>query len=110
MKLAHRLSRKILRDGRWRSPTATVAMATAALIATLLAMPAAEAASTGQMVGDQVTFSGTARTHHKPWQKIAFTVNATGNANPGTQDTFSITVDGTYSANSQLTSGSIQIR
>ena len=66
--------------------------------------------STGQMVGDQVTFSGTARTHHKPWQKIAFTVNATGNANPGTQDTFSITVDGTYSANSQLTSGSIQIR
>ena len=51
MKLAHRLSRKILRDGRWRSPTGAVAMATAALIATLLAMPAAEAASTGQMFG-----------------------------------------------------------
>ena len=65
---------------------------------------------TVQMAGDQVTFSGTARTRQKPWQKIAFTVNATGNANPGTQDTFSITVNGGYSANSQLTSGGIQIR
>jgi hypothetical protein len=66
--------------------------------------------STGQMVGDQVTFSGIARTRQNPWQKIAFTVNATGNANPGTQDTFSITINGSYSANSQLTSGSIRIR
>jgi alpha-tubulin suppressor-like RCC1 family protein len=51
VKFAHRLSSKILRGGGWRSPTATVAMATAVLVATLLAMPAAEAASTGQVVG-----------------------------------------------------------
>ena len=49
MKFAHRLSSRTLRGGG-RSPTATVAIAAAVVIATLLAMPAAQAASTGQVV------------------------------------------------------------
>src|SRR4029077_10238390 len=51
VRFARRLSSRILRGGGWRSPATTVALATTVLIATLLAMPAAEAASTGQMVG-----------------------------------------------------------
>jgi hypothetical protein len=60
------------------------------------------------ITGNQAQFSGTAKVGKK--QKFSFTVNVTDNGNPGTADTFSISVSNGYSAAGTLTSGNIRFQ
>ena len=56
------------------------------------------------ITGNQAQFSGSAKMGK---QKLTFTVNVTDNGNPGSADTFSISVSNGYSAGGTLTSGNI---
>jgi hypothetical protein len=69
-----------------------------------------EKISNVQITGNHVSFTGIAKSAKKPWRHVVFTVNATDNGDPGTQDTLSITVGDNYSAGSQLISGNIQFQ
>ena len=57
--------------------------------------------------GRTAQFSGTGKVGKK--QKFNFTVYATDNGDPGTNDTFSINLSNGYSAGGNLTSGNIAI-
>ena len=60
------------------------------------------------ITGNHATFSGTAKAGKK--QKLNFTVDVTDNGDPGSADTFSITVNNGYSAAGTLTSGNIKFQ
>jgi hypothetical protein len=62
--------------------------------------------------GNDASFSGTAKipkTSVARAQKVSFTIDVTGNGNPGTNDTFAIGISNGYSASGNLTSGNILI-
>jgi hypothetical protein len=64
------------------------------------------------ITGNQASFGGTAKipkTSVARAQNITFTVSATDNGVPGTNDTFSISVSNGYSAIGNLTSGDILV-
>ena len=61
------------------------------------------------ITGNNASFSGKAKIGGKHGQKITFTVNITDNGDPGTNDSFSISVSTGYSATGNLNSGNIQI-
>jgi hypothetical protein len=60
------------------------------------------------ITGNHAQFSGKAKLGKK--SKITFTVDVTDNGDPGTLDTFSISVSTGYSAGGNLNSGNIQIQ
>jgi hypothetical protein len=60
------------------------------------------------ITGNHAQFSGAARMGKK--QKFTFTVDVTDNGDPGTNDTFSISVSTGYSAAGNLTSGNIKFQ
>ncbi len=60
------------------------------------------------ITGNHATFSGTAKAGKK--KNISFTVDVTDNGDPGTNDTFSISVSTGYSAAGNLMSGNIKFQ
>jgi hypothetical protein len=63
------------------------------------------------MGGNVATFGSTAKIGSgRRKQNIGFSVSVTDNGNPGTNDTFSISVNNGYFASGNLTSGDIQIQ
>jgi hypothetical protein len=60
------------------------------------------------ITGNNAQFTGTAKVGKK--QKVSFTVNVMDNGDPGTADTFSISVSNGYSAAGPLTSGNIRLQ
>jgi hypothetical protein len=59
--------------------------------------------------GNEAVISGTATIGGKHQQTVNFTIKVTGNQNPATNDTFSVSLSNGYTASGNLTSGFISI-